>query len=112
VHDELGVNSFHPDERLSPELSDEASRTRDIVGIERITNGHEEVEPNLCTGGDEDRSPTASSPDELGTDGGCRDLVDRGERLRTPKYHGGPIRIAKGRKAALRLRGDDEIARS
>jgi hypothetical protein len=112
VHDELGTNSFEPEERPSPELSDEAGSARNIVGIERITNGHEKVEPDLCPGCNEDRSPTASPPDDLDTEGGCGRLVDRSEWLRAPKHHGRPIRIAKGRKAALRLRGDDEFARS
>jgi hypothetical protein len=112
VHDELGSNSFEPDERVPPESSDKARGTRDVKVEERVTNRHKEVEPDLRARSDEDCAAPASSAHEIGTESGCRDLVDRSEGLRTPEHDSRPIRIAKGRKAARRLGGDDELARS
>jgi hypothetical protein len=112
VHHEVSASALEFDERLPPESSDEASGARDVEGVERVTNRHEEVEPHLCPWSDEDGAATASSPHQLGTEGGCRGLVDRSEGLRAPEHHGGPIRITKGRKAARRLRDDDELAGS
>jgi hypothetical protein len=108
---ELGVNCLKPDKRFPPEPSDKTRSERNVDGIERVTDRHEEVEPNLCPRRNEHRSPAASSSDELGTKVCRRGPVDRRNGLRTPEYHSWPIGVTKGCKAARRLRDDDEIAR-
>jgi hypothetical protein len=112
VHDELGVKSFKLEERLAPEFTDEAGSARYVVGVERVTDWHKQVEPNLRARSDEDSPATASSPHEIGTEGSGSGLVDRSEGLRAAEHDGWPIRVAKSREATRRIRGDDELAGS
>jgi hypothetical protein len=112
VHHEVSGSSSESDERLTPELSDEARRARDIDVVERVCDWHKEVQPNLRARSDEDSPTAASSPHEIETEGSCCGLVDRRHGLRAPKPDRRPIRIAEGREATCRLRGDDELAGS
>jgi hypothetical protein len=111
VGDEIAVGSLEFAECLPPQPPNETGSARDVEVEERVIDRHEDVEPDLGPGGNEDRSPTTSSSHEFGTEGDCRGTVDRSEGLCAPEHDGWTIRIAKGRHATRGFWRDDELAR-